>query len=81
MLVGGNIIPGCMTAPPAGWMTMSSGGLKLGGSIIPPPPVGLPKIGGTLGAPKTGGGMGGGGYTGCCERGGPYGGTIGSWGY
>jgi hypothetical protein len=44
-----------------GWMTMSSSGLKLGGSITSS--AGLPKTGGTLGA-LTVGGMGGGGYIG-----------------
>lgn len=41
-------------------MMMSSGGLKLGGSITLP--TGVPKTGGILGALMAGGGMGGGGY-------------------
>lgn len=56
---GRNIGAGWITASAAGWMMMSSGGLKLGGSVTPP--TGVPK-GRMLGALMAGGGMGGGGY-------------------
>ena len=58
---GGNGVAGWIKPPAAGWMTMLSGP-KLGGSITPPP-AGLPKTVGTIGALPTGGGTGGGGYT------------------
>lgn len=59
---GGNNVAGWVTAPAAGWITMLPGGPKLGGSITPPP-AGLPKTAGTIGALSIVGGISGGGYT------------------